>query len=99
MVDQYLTAFYGRELEDENAGWEFVYSINNTPHNDREFCLHNHNDLYEIYLFLEGELEFHIEGSIYRAHPTTFSSPGPMKCTITSFYRPRATDGSWYSSR
>ena len=69
MVDQYLTAFYGRELEDENAGWEFVYSINNTPHNDREFCLHNHNDLYEIYLFLEGELEFHIEGSIYRAHP------------------------------
>ena len=53
MVDQYLTAFYGRELEDENAGWEFVYSINNTPHNDREFCLHNHNDLYEIYLFLE----------------------------------------------
>ena len=69
MVDQYLTAFYGRDMEDENAGWEFVYSINNEPHNDREFCLHNHNDLYEIYLFLEGELEFHIEGSIYRAHP------------------------------
>ena len=69
MVDQYLTAFYGRESEDENAGYEFVYSVNNTPHNDREFCLHNHNDLYEIYLFLEGELEYHIEGNIYRAHP------------------------------
>ena len=69
MVDQYLTAFYGREMEDGNAGYEFVHSINNAPRNDGEFRLHNHNDLYEIYLFLEGDVEFHIEGNIYRAHP------------------------------
>ncbi|HJC58602.1 MAG TPA: AraC family transcriptional regulator [Candidatus Eisenbergiella intestinipullorum] len=88
MVDQYLTAFYGRELEDENAGWEFVYSINNEPHNDREFCLHNHNDLYEIYLFLEGDLEFHIEGSVYPAHPYDIFIARPCEMHHNFFLSP-----------
>ena len=79
MVDQYITAFYGRESEEEYAGYEFVYSVNNAPHNDSEFCLHNHNDLYEIYLFLEGDVEFHIEGNIYRAHPNDIFIARPFE--------------------
>ncbi|MDO4293522.1 MAG: AraC family transcriptional regulator [Eubacteriales bacterium] len=66
MVDEFITAYYGRA---EGQGFDFVYSVDNTPKNDAEFKLHNHDDLYEIYLFLSGETEFHIEGNIYRAHP------------------------------
>lgn len=66
MVDQYITEYYGRSQE---SGFEFVYSINNHPKNDIEFKLHNHDSFYEIYLFLSGNVQFHIEGNIYQAHP------------------------------
>ncbi len=33
------------------------------------FILHNHNDLYEIVLFLNGDAQFHAEGSIYDLKP------------------------------
>lgn len=33
------------------------------------FILHNHNNLYEIVLFLNGDAEFHVEGSIYKIKP------------------------------
>ncbi len=66
MVDEYITEFYGLGTD---AGFEFVYSIDNTPKNDAEFKLHNHDSWYELYLFLSGSTEFHIEGNIYRAHP------------------------------
>lgn len=66
MVDQYITEYYGRLQE---TGFEFVYSINNTPRNDVEFKLHNHDSFYEIYLFLSGNAQFHIEGNIYQTHP------------------------------
>lgn len=65
MVDQYITAYYGRQL---GTGFDFVYSINNSPKNDVEFKLHNHDSFYEIYLFLSGNAQFHIEGNIYQAH-------------------------------
>jgi len=66
MVDQYVTQYYGRQL---GTGYDFVYSINNSPRNDLEFRLHNHDSFYEIYLFLTGNAQFHIEGNIYQAHP------------------------------
>lgn len=34
-----------------------------------KFRLHNHNDIYEIILFLSGDAEFHVEGSVYRLKP------------------------------
>lgn len=66
MVDEIITAYY--QLDSE-FGYDFVYNIDNTPKNDAEFKLHNHDNLYEINLFLSGNAEFHIEGNIYRAHP------------------------------
>lgn len=66
MVDEIITAYY--QLDSE-FGYDFVYNIDNTPKNDAEFKLHNHDNLYEIDLFLSGNAEFHIEGNIYRAHP------------------------------
>lgn len=66
MVDQYITKYYGIQL---GTGFDFVYSINNSPKNDVEFKLHNHDSFYEIYLFLSGNAQFHIEGNIYQTHP------------------------------
>lgn len=34
-----------------------------------KFRLHNHNDIYETILFLDGDAEFHVEGSVYRLKP------------------------------
>jgi AraC-like DNA-binding protein len=39
-----------------------------TPDN-KKFKLHNHNDIYEIMLFINGDAEFHVEGSIYKLNP------------------------------
>ena len=66
MVDQYITEYYGRT---EGTGFDFVHSVNNRPKNDVEFKLHNHDSFYEIYLFLSGNAQYHIEGNIYQAHP------------------------------
>lgn len=66
MVDQYITEYYGMRA---GTGFDFVYSINNSPKNDVEFKLHNHDSFYEIYLFLSGNAQFHIEGNIYQTHP------------------------------
>lgn len=66
MVDEYITQYYGREA---GTGYDFVYSIDNTPQNDDEFRLHNHDSFYELYLFLSGNARFHIEGNLYTPHP------------------------------
>lgn len=34
-----------------------------------DFKLHNHNDINEILLFLKGNCEFHVEGSVYSLKP------------------------------
>ena len=44
------------------------FSYSTTREAMESYSLHCHN-FYEVYLFLEGELEYHIEGNIYRAHP------------------------------
>ena len=68
MVDEVINAFYDKD-HNYVYGYDYVYTVDNTPQNDNEFCLHNHNDCYEIILFLAGDAEFHIEGKIYRSHP------------------------------
>ena len=45
MVDEIITAYY--QLDSE-FGYDFVYNIDNTPKNDAEFKLHNHDNLYEM---------------------------------------------------
>lgn len=66
MVDEIINEFYDKE---HHYGFDYVYTIDNTPKNDLEFKLHNHDDHYEIFLFLRGNAEFHIEGNIYQSHP------------------------------
>lgn len=66
MVDEIINEFYDK---DHHYGFDYVYTIDYTPKNDQEFKLHNHDDHYEIFLFLTGDEEFHIEGSIYQSHP------------------------------
>ena len=66
MVDEIINEFYGL---DSNYGFDYVYNVDNFPQNNQEFILHNHDDRYEIVLFLSGNAEFHIEGKVYRSHP------------------------------
>lgn len=46
----------------------FRHSRDTAPDNAK-FRLHNHNDIYEIMLFLGGEAEFCVEGSVYKLKP------------------------------
>lgn len=66
MVDKIINAFYDA---DHHYGFDYVYTIDNTPQNDLEFALHNHDERYELMLFLSGNAQFHVEGNIYRSHP------------------------------
>lgn len=85
MVDEIINAFYDSE---HHYGYDYVYTINNTPRNDDEFQLHNHNDRYEIVLFLAGNAEFHIEGNIYRSHPHDLYIARPLEMHHNYFLSP-----------
>lgn len=51
-------------------GWGFGISHSRDVAPDSsQFMLHNHNDVYEIVLFLNGDAEYHAEGSVYSVHP------------------------------
>lgn len=76
MVDEIINEFYDR---DHHFGYDYAYTINHTPHNDAEFRLHNHDDRYEIVLFLAGNAQFHIEGNIYTSHPHDIYIARPME--------------------
>ncbi|NLZ80812.1 MAG: helix-turn-helix transcriptional regulator [Clostridiales bacterium] len=66
MVDEIINEFYDK---DHHYGYDYVYTIDYAPKNDKEFRLHNHDDSYEIFLFISGDANFHIEGNIYQSHP------------------------------
>jgi len=66
MVDEIITEFYNKDF---HYGFDYVYNVDNTPCNDEEFMLHNHTDRYELFLFLTGNAQFHVEGNIYTSHP------------------------------
>ncbi len=76
MVDEIITAFYDR---DHHYGFDYVYNVDNSPQNDEEFMLHNHTDRYEIFLFLTGNAEFHVEGNIYTSHPKDLYIMNPQE--------------------
>lgn len=51
-------------------GKSFTYSHTREPAPpNKAFFLHNHNDNYEVLIFLSGDAEFHVEGSIYYPQP------------------------------
>lgn len=76
MVDEIINEFYDR---DYHYGFDYVYTVDNSPKNDEEFMLHNHNDRYEIVLFLSGNAQFHIEGNIYNSHPHDIFIARPLE--------------------
>ena len=76
MADEIINVFKDHE---HHYGYSYLYTINNAPRNDEEFKLHNHNNLYEIILFLAGNAEFHIEGNIYRSHPHDIYIARPLE--------------------
>lgn len=76
MVDEIINEYYDKDYHD---GYDYVYTIDNSPQNDEEFLLHNHDDRYEIVLFLTGNAEFHIEGKIYRSHPHNIYIARPLE--------------------
>lgn len=85
MVDEIINEFYDR---DYHYGYDYVYTVDNTPKNDDEFKLHNHDDRYEIVLFLTGNAEFHIEGNIYRSHPHDIYIARPLEMHQNYFLSP-----------
>ena len=52
---------------ESNYNFGVSYELDEHPHNI-EFALHNHNDVYEIVLLLNGDCEFFVEGNIYKLH-------------------------------
>lgn len=85
MVDEIINEFYDRDF---HFGYDYVYTVDNSPKNDEEFILHNHNDRCEIVLFLSGNAEFHIEGNIYRSHPHNIYIAGPLEMHHNVFLSP-----------
>lgn len=85
MVDEIINAFYDR---DYHYGFDYVYTVDNEPRNDEEFILHNHDDRYEIVLFLSGNAEFHIEGNIYHSHPHNIYLAQPQEMHHNVFLSP-----------
>ena len=50
-----------------------------------DFPLHNHNDIYEIVLLLDGDCEFCVEGNIYPTHPRDIVFTRPFEMHRMSF--------------
>ena len=49
-------------------GFGVSYSRDSVP-DSTQFKLHNHNDMYELVLFINGDAEFHAEGNVYKVKP------------------------------
>lgn len=50
------------------SGINFLHSVDDNPPVNKQ-NLHNHNDTYEFFLFIQGDSEFYAEGSIYNLKP------------------------------
>lgn len=75
----------GKDIElFENMGFGIVRKTDKHP-NPIDFNLHNHDDLYEIMLFLSGDCEFRVEGNVYRLHPRDIVLTRPFELHRISF--------------
>lgn len=81
-MNEIISAFYHTELQ---LGYDYVYSINPTPTNEPNYKLHNHDDQYEIFLFIKGDANFHIEGNIYSSHPHALYITRPFEMHYNEF--------------
>ncbi len=61
---------------DPDLGFTVIHKKNTVP-NTLQFSPHNHDDIYEIMLFLGGDCEFNVEGNSYKlkAYDITFTRP------------------------
>lgn len=85
MVDEIINEIYDKDF---HFGYDYAYTVNHSPKNDKEFRLHTHDDRYEIFLFLAGNAEFHIEGNIYRSHPHDMYIARPTEMHHNVFLSP-----------
>ena len=51
-----------------NMYFGLTHCYDEVPDNN-DFKLHNHDDVYEIVLFLSGDSEFYAEGNVYKLKP------------------------------
>ncbi|MBE7011221.1 MAG: AraC family transcriptional regulator [Ruminococcaceae bacterium] len=56
------------KYNDKSGLYSYTHSTDNSPV-PASFKLHNHNNMNEILIFLEGNSEFHAEGSVYPLNP------------------------------
>lgn len=55
-------------FEDKKHQFAYAHNLDTVP-DISSFRLHNHNDQYEILIFLQGSCEFRVEGTVYYMRP------------------------------
>lgn len=67
------------DYRDKRSIFSYSHSMDELP-DAKLFKLHNHNDIYEILIFLQGNSEFHVEGTVYAMKPydTVIARSGEM---------------------
>lgn len=56
------------EYQDKKSQFAYAHKLDDAP-DISSFKLHNHNDMYEILIFLQGNCEFRVEGTVYYMRP------------------------------
>lgn len=72
-------------------GYSFGVSYSRDINPDSsQFMLHNHDDVYELVLFVNGDAEFHAEGSVYKLKPydMLITRPGELHHIICVSKKP-----------
>lgn len=62
----------------EGRDFGIVHDIDERP-NTIDFQLHNHDDLYEVVLLVDGDCEFCVEGNTYRLEPSDIILTRPFE--------------------
>ncbi|MFV0362148.1 MAG: helix-turn-helix domain-containing protein [Suipraeoptans sp.] len=76
MMEEIINEFYDKN---QHYGFDYVYTVDYVPDNNSVTKFHNHDNSYEIFLFLKGDAEFHIEGNVYTLHPHDIYIASPFE--------------------
>lgn len=74
-----------------NTAYWIVHNTDERP-DTMEFKLHNHDNLYEIVLLLDGDCEFHVEGNVYKLKPNDIMFTRPFELHRMSFLSDKVYD-------
>lgn len=72
-----------------DLGFDYSHYYEEKGENQR-FILHNHKDSYEIYIFLQGDTEFLVEGTHYPLHPYDIILAQSSEMHYVTHHRPCA---------